>query len=71
MHALLELRGGHVAKGAVGPDRIVVQAPGLNDLVRMGKAEEPVLVEVFIAESAVVGIDAANVTERGSQSVSV
>jgi hypothetical protein len=37
----------------------------------MRKAEEPVLVEVFIAESAVVGIDAANVTERESRSVSV
>ncbi len=55
--ALLELRGGHVAEGTVGPNCIVVQAPGLDDLARAGQAEEPVLVQTLVAESAVEALD--------------
>src|ERR1043165_6118263 len=55
--ALLELRGGHVAEGTVGPDSIVVHAPGLDDLARVRQAEEPVLVQALVAESAVETLD--------------
>ena len=55
--ALLELRGGHVAEGTVGPDGIVVHAPGLDDLARVRQAEEPVLVQALVAESAVETLD--------------
>src|SRR5258705_1136050 len=55
--ALLELRGRHVAEGAVRPNRIIVQAPGFDDLARLRQAEEPVLVEALIAEPAVEALD--------------
>src|SRR5712664_2752527 len=55
--ALLELRGGHVAERAVRPNRIVVQAPGFDDLARLSQAEEPVLVETLVAEPAVEALD--------------
>src|SRR6266404_1445526 len=55
--ALLELRGGHVAERAVRPNRIVVQAPGFDDLACVSQAEEPVLVETLVAEPAVETLD--------------
>src|ERR1051325_11783500 len=55
--ALLELRGGHVAEGTVGPHSIVVRPPGLDDLARVRQAEEPVLVQALAAESAVETLD--------------
>src|ERR1700687_2331904 len=55
--ALLELRGGHVAEGAVRPNRIVVQAPGFDDLARLSQAEEPGLIETLVAEPAVEALD--------------
>src|SRR5207245_10062392 len=55
--ALLELRGGHVAEGAVRPNCIVVQAPGFDDLARLSQAEEPVLIETLVAEPAGEALD--------------
>jgi hypothetical protein len=55
--ALLEVRGGQVAEGTVGPDGIVVHAPGLDDLARVSQAEEPVLVQALVAEQAIETLD--------------
>ena len=41
----------------MGPDGIVVHAPGLDDLTRVSQAEEPVLVQALVAESAVETLD--------------
>jgi hypothetical protein len=41
----------------VGPDCIVVHTPGLDDLARVSQAEEPVLVQALVAESAVDTLD--------------
>lgn len=41
----------------MGPDGIVVHAPGLDDLARVRQAEEPVLVQALVAESAVETLD--------------
>src|SRR5260370_28211450 len=55
--ALLALRGGHVAEGTVGPDGIIVHAPGLDDLARVSQAEKPVLVQALVAEPAIETLD--------------
>ena len=41
----------------MGPDGIVVHAPGLDDLARVRQAEEPVLVQALVAEPAVETLD--------------
>jgi len=41
----------------VRPNRIVVQAPGFDDLARLSQAEKPVLVETLVAEPAVEALD--------------
>jgi hypothetical protein len=41
----------------VGPDGIVVHAPGLDDQARVSQAEEPVLVQALVAEPAIETLD--------------
>ena len=41
----------------MGPDGIVVHAPGLDDLARVSQAEEPVLVQALVAEPAIETLD--------------
>jgi hypothetical protein len=41
----------------VGPNGIVVHAPGLDDCARLGQAEKPVLIETLVAEPAIEAFD--------------
>ena len=47
----------------MGPPLIVVLPPGLHDLARIGQAQEPVLVEAFVAQPAVEAL-AVGVLDR-------
>jgi len=41
----------------MGPDGIVVDTPSLDDPARLGKREEGVLIEAFIAQPSVEALD--------------
>ena len=58
-----ELLGRLVAERAVGPFPIVVLPPGLHDLPRIRQAQEPVLVETFVAQPTVEAL-AVGVLDR-------
>ena len=60
---LRELGRGLVAERAVGPLLIVVLPPRLHDLAGIAEAEEPVLVEAFVAQPAVEAL-AVGVLDR-------
>ena len=50
---MLEPVGGQVAEAAVGPDGVVVDAPGLDEDGRFGPGSEPLDAQALIAELAV------------------
>jgi hypothetical protein len=46
-----------VAERAVWPHRVVVDAPSLDDLLRLGDAQKPVLIQAVVAKLAVEAFD--------------
>src|SRR5690349_17903966 len=48
-----ELLRGSIGEAAMRPSDIVVQAPRLNRLLRIGQAHEPALVETLVTEPAI------------------
>ncbi len=41
----------------MGPIRVVAYSPAFDDSARIGKVQEPVLVEALVAQPAIEGLD--------------
>jgi hypothetical protein len=65
-----EFRGGLVAKAAVGPDLVVLVAPSLREVSRLGEARELFEVEQLVTQLSVEGLDVRVLKWSGPRSQS-